>query len=106
MADIAKRLCGPVAVSTSNTVFYTVPTGVTTIVRNIHIAGASSSTTTISLAIGVTTAPNSLYWGYTVPQNSAFDWSGFLVLAAGETLQGLAGQASLLTLTVSGIEVS
>lgn len=108
MADVAKRLVGPLFLLTSNSSVYTVPANTTTIVRNIHISNNNSGTAyAFNLAINGTSASsgNCLYYNLAVPISGAFDWSGFLVLAAGDTIQALANSgASALTLTVSGVE--
>lgn len=109
MADVAKRIVGPLYMATTNSVVYTVPTATTTIVRNIHVMNNSTSATlTFNLAINGTsaTASNCLYFQHLVPSQGAFDWSGFLVLAAGDVLQGLCSGASGLTLAVSAVESS
>ena len=56
--------------------------------------------------VGGVTAALSLYFAFPIPPNGSLDWSGFLVLAAGETLQALAGTSAALSLTVSGVETS
>lgn len=108
MADIAKRLVGPQLLATANAVLYTAPPATTTIIRNIHLTNTTGTVYTFSLAINGTaaTAANCLYYTLAVPASGAFDWSGMLVLAAGDTLQGLQSGGSYLALTVCGVEVS
>jgi hypothetical protein len=108
MADLAKRLVGPAALTATATTLYTVPASTTTIVRSIHIASiAGSASYPATLAIGTAaTATNALFYQYLIGANASLDWSGFLVLAAGETLSGLTSSTNVLTITISGIEVS
>jgi hypothetical protein len=106
MVDTAKRLAGPVILSTSGATYYTVPAVTTTIVRNIHVSNATATAATLTLGIGGVTAAQSLYFGLSVPANGSLDWSGFLPLAAGETLQALAGTVTALSMTVAGVEVT
>lgn len=107
MADTAKRLAGPTQPGTSTGTLYTVPASTTTILRNIHVANNTAAAVTFTLAIGTAaTAANRLYDAVSIPANSTLDWSGFLVLAAAETLQALASAGTSLTVTVSGVEVT
>lgn len=108
MADLAKRIISPQYLPTTTGALYTVPVATTTIVRNIHVANVSAASSyTFSLAIGTATVlSNCLYNGIFVPAYGAFDWSGFLVLAAGDVLHGLASNASVLVINASGIEAS
>lgn len=102
MTDAAKRLAGPVAVTTSTATYYPVPASTSVIVRSIHVANTTASPVTLTLGIGGTTAALSLWNGFSIPANGALDWSGFLALAATETIQALAS-ATGLTLTMSGV---
>jgi hypothetical protein len=107
MADVAKRLCGPVALTAAGATYYTVPALTTTIVRNIHVSYSnSSSSLTLTLGIGGVTPALSLFSGFLIPAFGTLDWSGFLVLAAGETVQALASSTAVLSLTMSGVETS
>jgi hypothetical protein len=38
-----------------------------------------------------------------IPANGSYDWSGFLHLSTTDTIQGLQGTASALTVTISGV---
>lgn len=104
MADAGSRVYGPAQPTGSNTTLYT-STGVTTAIRNIHICNTTTLDATISLAINGTsaTAANCILFAFTVPGSGSYDWSGFMWLASGDTIQGLQGTASALTVTISGI---
>lgn len=107
MADVAKRIVGPVLLTTTTTtVLYTVPAATTTIVRNIHVFSTASANYTFSLCINGAVAANALYFNMYLPAGGAIDWSGFLVLAAGDTLVGSSNTATSSVITVSGIEAS
>lgn len=108
MADTATRLYGPTAPSTSNGTLYTVAASTTAIVRHIHIANTTAVDATIALAINGTaaTAGNCFLKGFTVPASGEYDWSGFLVLATTDTIQGLQGTADALTVIISGVLVT
>jgi hypothetical protein len=105
MADTASRVYGPAQPGTTNGTLYTVPGATTATLRNIHIANTTASAATISLAINGTaaTAANCFLSGLSIPANGSYDWSGFLVLATTDTLQGLQGTTGALTVTVSAI---
>lgn len=106
MADVAKLLVAPTLLGTAASTLYTVPAATTTIIRNIHINNTTATNYTFSLAINGSpaTAASAIYSGFWVATGTAFDWSGFMVLPANATLQGLASAAASLNITVSGIE--
>lgn len=110
MTDTAKRLVGPVMLTASGVALYTVPAATTTIVRSIHVTGvANSLSTTFNMGVGTTSTPtttNAIFWLTPVPYYGVLDWSGFLVLNAGDILSGLASAVNYATVTVSGVEVS
>lgn len=105
MADAASRVYGPAQPGTGNGTLYTVPGATTATIRNIHICNTTGTAATISLALNGTaaTAANCLLSALSIPANGSYDWSGFLVLATGDTLQGLQGTSGALTVTVSAI---
>ena len=106
MTDTAKRLAGPSQLTGSAATVYTTPGATTTIVRNIHVANNTSGAVTFTMSIGADAAGKRIYDAVSIPAHDALDWSGFLVLAATETLQAFASAGTSLTLTVSGVEVS
>lgn len=106
MADSLKRMCGPALLNSTVSTFYTVPAATKAVVRSIHVNNTGSANYTFSLGINgtPTTVANAFFTNHSVPANGSFDWSGNLVLNAGETLQLLASTASFLTVTISGVE--
>ena len=105
MADTAKRLAGPTQPGLAAATVYTTPAGKKTIVRNIHVANGSASAVPLALSLGVDAAGTRLFSALSIPSASSFDWSGFIVLEAGEVLQASVGTAATLVLTISGVEV-
>ena len=108
MADAAARVYGPAAPGTTNGTLYTVPGATTLIVRGIHIANTTAALATISLALNgsAATPANCFLEGFPVEADGSFDWSGFLALAAAETIQGLQGTSGALTVIISGVLVT
>lgn len=107
MADTAKRLIGPIALTTTAaTTLYTVPASTTTILRSIHVNNESAATATFTMSIGTDGAGKRLFSAVDIPTKSVLDWSGFIVMTATEIIQASAGTATALTLTVSGVEVA
>ena len=104
MADAGSRVYGPAQPGTSNATLYT-STGVTTAIRNIHICNTTGSAATISIGINGTsaTAANCILSAFSIPANGVHDWSGFMWLASGDTITGLQGTSSALTVTISGV---
>lgn len=105
--DAAKRLCGPAFLTAAGVTYYTVPAGTTTVVRNIHACySGSGSTITVTLGINGVTAALALYYQFGLPANGVLDWSGFQVLNPGDTVQALASSTNVVSLTLSGIEIT
>lgn len=106
MADVAKKmyLGQP---GTTDTLLYTAPaTGA--VVRSIHVANTTTSAATVTIGLNTgaaIVAAEHFLSAFSVPANGAFDWSGFAVLDANETIRGLQGTASALTVTISGVEL-
>jgi hypothetical protein len=106
MTDTAARVVGPILLTNSSVTLYTVPAATTLIIRNIIIANTSAGAVTVRLSIGADAAGTRILPDVSIPANSVFDWSGFLVLATGQTLRGQAGTTNLLAITVSGVLVT
>lgn len=104
MPDTAKRLAGPTVLTGTSAVLYTVPAATTAIVRNIHVTNTTTATAVLAMGIGVDATGTRIYSSTPIPPNDALDWSGFLVLAAGETLRAHSSPASALNVIVSGVE--
>jgi hypothetical protein len=106
MADTAKRLSGPALLTGAAATVYTVPALTTTILRSVHVTNETGSTATFTMSIGTDAAGKRLWTALDIETKTSFDWSGFIVLAAGEVLQAFSATASALTLTMSGVEVA
>jgi hypothetical protein len=104
VADTLTRIVGPAAISGTWSTFYTVPASTKTVVRNIHVTNTTSGAIQFSLAINGTAAANQLYSAFVIPGAGTLDWSGFLVLAAADTLRAASNLNTALTITVSGVE--
>lgn len=106
MADTAKRLSGPSALTTSAVTQYTVPGATSCVLRSIHVVNTNASNTAnFTLSIGVNAVGTQLFAAYPIAPSAVLDWSGFIVLSAADIVQALASVATL-TLTMSGVEVS
>jgi hypothetical protein len=105
MADAAKRLSGPTALTTTAATQYTVPASTTAILRSVHVCNESATTSWFTVSIGTDGAGKRLWFQQDVDPKSSFDWSGFIVLATGEVIQALTQTATSNTLTISGVEV-
>lgn len=106
MADTAVRLSGPALLTAAAATVYTVPGATTTILRSVHVSNETGTAATFTMSIGIDAAGKRLWTALSIPANSSFDWSGFIVLNAAEVLQAFSGTASALTLTTSGVQVA
>lgn len=107
MADTFVNVYGPAQPGTGNGTLYT-STGLITVIREIRICNTTTTAATISLAINGTaaTAANCFLSAFSIPANGEYLSTGSLVLESGDTLQGLQGTGSALTVTVSGVTIS
>jgi hypothetical protein len=106
MADSPKRI-GPIALGNVAATIYTTPSGTDFTVRNVHVANESAVDARFTMSIGVDGAGNRIYRNVEVIGNGgAFDWSGYMPLAAGEIIEVLADLPSTLTITISGVETT
>jgi hypothetical protein len=103
IGNTPKRMAGPVVGGVTEATLYTVPASTIAIVRNIHVCNTSGAAVTFKMGIGADAAGTRLFSDASVPANGVFDWDGFLMLAAAETLRWTA--AATLTVVVSGMEV-
>jgi len=105
MARIPTRLAGPAQVSNVAATKYTVPALTKTVVRHVHISNPSASAVTFTLSIGADAAAVRLYDALSIPANTVRDDYWYVVLAAAEIVQALAGTNNILTLTLDGDEL-
>lgn len=89
------------AASTSNTTLYTVPAATTTVVSDIVVTNTAATSATFTLSLnGV-----ALTSGTTIPANGVTNLSIKQVLAATNTISGLAS-ATTVNFHISGVEIS
>ena len=97
------RLGGPTQLGTSTTTLVTAATGYANIIQQVVITNTDTVDRTVTLAVGsAATAANRLFSSLPIGANDVMVWDTALVLAAGETLQGLSDTASKVTVTVVG----
>jgi len=99
------RLGGPVQLGTTTTVIVTAATGYADIIKQIIICNTDTIDRTVTLAIGsAATAANRLMSALPIGANDLMVFDTAIVLAAGETLQGLSDTADKVTVTAVGWE--
>lgn len=99
------RLGGPIQLGTTTTTIATAATGYAEIIKQIIITNTDTIDRTVTLAIGsAATAANRLLSALPIGANDVIIWDTAIVLAAGETLQGLSDTAAKVTVTVVGWE--
>jgi len=106
MADTAKRLLGPSLLTGSEQTFYTVPGVTTAILRHLHFANTGVLPVTVKFSVGADAAGTRFIPDLSIPGNGTYDWSGFFVLNAAETLRGQAATTNVINVTASGVEVT
>lgn len=99
------RLGGPVQLGTTTTTICTAATGYAEIIKQIIICNTDTVDRTVTLAIGsAATAANRLMSALPIGANDIMVFDTAIVLAAGETLQGLSDTAAKVTVTAVGWE--
>ena len=99
------RLGGPVQLGTTTTTIVTAAAGYADIVKQIVICNTDTVDRTVTLAVGsAATAANRLMSNLPIGANDTIVFDTAIVLAAGETLQGLSDTAARVTVTAFGWE--
>lgn len=106
MADILKRLAGPLALDDTAATIYTVPVGKTATLRDLHVLNESGGSVNFTLSVGLDAAGKRLYKAFPLAAGASLQRTGTIVLAAGDVLQAYGSVADALTLTASGVESS
>lgn len=112
MARTPKRLTGPALIATGPTTIYTVPALTKTILRHIHIQNPSASPVTYSLSIGADAAGTRLFQAFSIPAaaagvtDSVREHFWYQVMDAAEIVTVSAGTNNVLTITISGDEIT
>lgn len=99
------RLGGPTQLGTTTTTICTAATGYAEIIKQVIITNTDTVERTFTLSIGTAaTAANRVIDTMPIGANDTIIWDTALVLAAGETLQGLSDTASKVNVTAIGWE--
>ena len=99
------RLGGPIQLGTTTTTICTAATGYAEVIKQIIICNTDTVDRTVTLAVGsAATASNRIMSALPIGANDVIVWDTALVLAAGESLQGLSDTASKVNVTVVGWE--
>lgn len=96
------RFYGPAQPGTTNGTLYTVGAAKVAVVKSLHIANVTALAATITLSVNGSTDATMWLKEFSIPANSTYDWTGELALAAADTIQGLQGTDSALTVVISG----
>ena len=112
MARTPKRLVGPALVATGPATVYTVPAVTKTVLRHIHVQNPSASPVTLTLSIGADAAGTRLLQTYSIPaaaagvSDSVREIFWYVIMEAAEILTLSAGTNNILTITISGDELT
>lgn len=98
-----KALCAPTQLGTTTTTLFTVPSSHVYLVKQIIVTNTDTVDRVFSLAIGTAaTAGNRVFSSLPIGANDTLVFDTALVLAATDTLQGLADTASKVNVTAVG----
>jgi len=94
------------AISDTVEVLYTVPSGVKTIVKDIHVCNNSDTPCWVSLwlvpAGDDVSTENVMFYQWKIPANDFVHWTGWQILEEGETIQAQSEIEDQLAINISG----
>lgn len=102
---VFNRFYGPALLTGSAATLYTVPTGKIARVLHTHASNPSASEVDLNLSIGTDAAATRVYDDFPISADSVESNYDPYDLAAGDTIQGWAGTAGTVVLTITGYEV-
>lgn len=96
MAVRSKRLWGPTAVGTGNTVVYTCPAGETALLKHISLANVTALSQTLRLRLNGTNQTDNIV-DVAIPSTSAIQLTDlFIVLHPGDVLRAISSSANCI----------
>ncbi len=105
-----KQFCETRQLGTSASTYYNVPSGATSIVKQILLANTTSSDATATIHFvpdgGSLLATNKVFGEITISANSTQVIDLSSVLSGGATIRALAGTASAINIHISGVEAT
>lgn len=104
MADAGTRI-GPTAIGATETTLVTVAASTTLHLLHFRIVNTTAGALTVKMSVGADAAGTRLLDDPSIPADGFLDWTGFLVLATGETLRAT-GSGTGLTFHGSGVNVT
>ncbi len=106
----AKRLVPGSALTASLVTYYTVPAGTTTIIKEIIFCNTDTVARTVSANIvplgGSAAIANQIFDTYTLKASETKPFSLSSVLPTGSFLQALASVAAVVSMNISGYEIT
>lgn len=105
MADILKRLLGPVNIANGTSTLFTGTAAHTYTLKNITVVNNTGAAITLKLGIGGVADDDLILPAVVIGPGESGQFDGMLVLEGVETLQANAS-ATGLTITVSGLDQS
>jgi hypothetical protein len=103
MADILKRLLGPVNIANGTSTLFTGIAAHVYTIKNITIVNNTAASITLRLGIGGVADANLILPSVPIGPGEQAQFDGLLVLTAVETIQANAS-ATGLTITISGLD--
>lgn len=99
-----RRLAGPGQLTAAAVTKYTVPTGMKTLLRHIHVINNSASSVNFTMSIGADVAGTRIFDLEPIPAFTAKDFWGYYVLVAAEIVQAFGSTTLVLNLELGGDE--
>lgn len=107
---IAKRLSGPVVLTTSAVSQFSVGAGKTAVCKQFIISNTSASSASVTFHLvpssGSAAIGNAFVYQLSIAPNSSLIYAADIPLESGESIHALASAGSAVNLTITGIEIN
>ncbi len=95
------RMFGPAQLTNAAATKYTA-TGVSALIRHVHVSNPAVAAHTFTMSIGADAAGTRIFDAYSLPAGSVFDWYPYLPLVAGEIVQAYADANTTVDMFFAG----
>ena len=104
MPGTPRRVFGPALLTNAAATKYTVGTGLSALIRFIHVDNNDAASHNLTISLGADAAGTRLFQTYAIAALASFDWYPYLPMAAAETIQAFADASNVLNMTMTGDE--
>lgn len=107
MAITQKRLGGPTQLTASSAIYYTVPSAIKTIVKQIILANTTASAKTVTVRLYTSGTENNTFdilSAVSIAANETIAFNCSMVMESTETIKALCSSATSVNIAIFGLE--